>query len=148
MKFNTKTRYGIRTMLELALHREGEGVFQKEISQRQEISFKYLDQLISSLKASGLIANAGGRMSGYVLTKDPADISIYDIYKAFEPSLAIADCLSEDRDCTRSGTCAVKEFWDGLNRLIIGYLEDTKLQDLAQKQRKMNEEKAAPMFHI
>lgn len=148
MKFNTKTRYGIRTMLELALQGEGEGLYQKEISERQEISFKYLDQLISALKASGLIANAGGRMSGYVLTKDPADISIYDIYKAFEPSLAIADCLADDSHCTRSGICSVKDFWNALNRLVIDYLEGTKLKDLAQKQKKMNEEKSAPMFHI
>ena len=148
MKFNTKTRYGIRTMLELALNFAGEGVFQKEISERQEISFKYLDQLISSLKASGLITNAGGRMSGYVLTKDPADISMYDIYKAFEPSLAIADCLAGESDCSRNGICAVKGFWTGLNRLIIEYMESTKLRDLAEKQKKMNEEKTVPMFHI
>ncbi len=148
MKFNTKTRYGIRTMLELALQTEGEGLFQKEISERQEISFKYLDQLISSLKASGLITNAGGKMSGYVLAKDPADISTYDIYKAFEPDLAIADCLAEGSDGNRSRIYAVKEFWSGLNRLITGYLEDTKLQDLAEKQRSMDEAKSAPMFHI
>jgi len=148
MKFNTKTRYGIRTMIELAMHWQGEGVFQKEISERQDISFKYLDQLISSLKASGLIENADGRMSGYVLTKEPGNINIYDIYKAFEPELTIVDCLAEGGTCTRSGECAAKEFWDGLNKLIIDYLEDTKLDKLAQKQKKMNEDKSASMFYI
>ncbi len=148
MKFNTKTRYGIRTMIELAMHWQGEGVFQKEISERQEISFKYLDHLISSLKASGLIESAGGRMSGYVLTKDPGDINMYDIYKAFEPELTIVDCLADGSTCTRSGECATKEFWDGLNKLIIGYLEDTKLLDLSQKQKKLNEDQAASMFYI
>ena len=148
MKFNTKTRYGIRTMIELAIHWKGQGVFQKEISDRQEISFKYLDHLISSLKASGLIENAGGRMSGYVLTKDPGDINIYDIYKAFEPELTIVDCLAEDGVCMRSGICATKEFWNGLNKLIIDYMEGTRLEDLAQKQKTMNEEQAASMFYI
>ena len=148
MKFNTKTRYGIRTMIELAMHWQGEGVFQKEISERQEISFKYLDQLISSLKASGLIENADGRMSGYVLAKDPVDISMYDIYKAFEPELTIVDCLSEGGICTRSGQCAAREFWDGLNKLIIKYLEDNNLEVLAQKQKKLNEDQAASMFYI
>ena len=148
MKFNTKTRYGIRTMIELAMHWKDKGVFQKEISERQEISFKYLDHLISSLKASGLIENAGGRMSGYVLTKDPDDISIYDIYKAFEPELAIIECLTDDSTCMRSRVCATKEFWNGLNKRIIDYLEGTSLQDLAQKQKQMNEEKAESMFYI
>jgi Rrf2 family protein len=148
MKFNTKTRYGIRTMIELAMHWKEKGVFQKEISERQEISFKYLDHLIASLKASGLIENAGGRMSGYVLTKDPEDINVYDIYKAFEPELAIIDCLADDSNCMRNGTCATKDFWNGLNKLIIEYLEGTRLQDLAQKQKQINESQADSMFYI
>ena len=148
MKFNTKTRYGVRTMIELAMHWKEGGVYQKEISERQEISFKYLDHLVSSLKASGLIENADGRMSGYVLTKNPNDISIYDIYKAFEPELAITDCLTEDNLCERSSICASKEFWSGLNKLIIDYLENAKLQDLAQKQKQINDTQAASMFYI
>jgi Rrf2 family protein len=148
MKFNTKTRYGIRTMIELGMNWNHTGVFQKEISERQEISFKYLDQLISSLKASGLIENAGGRMSGYVLSKDPETISVYDIYKAFQPELAVADCLAEDTDCMRKGICAAREFWEGLNKLIIDYLEGTKLKDLAAKQKQINESQAQNMFYI
>lgn len=148
MKFNTKTRYGIRTMVELAMHWKGEAVFQKEISERQEISFKYLDQLISSLKASGLIANAGGRMSGYVLSRDPEDIHIYDVYKAFQPELAVVDCISEEGVCNRKGICATKEFWEGLNRLIIEYLERTSLKDLADRQKQLNDDQAASMFYI
>jgi len=135
-------------MVELAMHWKGEAVFQKEISERQEISFKYLDQLISSLKASGLITNAGGRMSGYVLTKDPEDINMYDVYKAFEPELAVVDCIAEDGVCNRMGICATKEFWSGLNKLIIDYMEDTKLQDLALKQKKINDEQTASMYYI
>jgi Rrf2 family protein len=148
MKFNTKTRYGIRAMMEIAMHPESEGVYQKEISERQEISFKYLDHLIASLKRAGLITNAGGRMSGYVLTRDPDQISMYDIYKAFEPELRIADCMAEDNDCSRTMSCATKEFWHGLNRLIIDYLEGTKLKDLASQQREMNEKQVASMFYI
>jgi len=135
-------------MVELAMHWKGEAVFQKEISERQEISFKYLDQLISSLKASGLITNAGGRMSGYVLTKDPEDINMYDVYKAFEPELAVVDCIAEEGVCNRIGICATKEFWSGLNKLIIDYMEDTKLKDLAMRQKKINDEKTASMYYI
>jgi Rrf2 family protein len=148
MKFNTKTRYGTRTMIELAMHWKGKGVFQKEISERQEISFKYLDQIIASLKASGLVDNAEGRMSGYTLTKDPGDISIYDVYKAFEHELVIIDCLTEEGICKRDRLCAAREFWNDLNRLIIEYMESTSLNELAQKQQKINESETASMFYI
>ena len=148
MKFNTKTRYGIRTMLELALHPEGKGVYQKEIAENQDISFKYLDQLISALKAAGLIANAGGRMSGYVLAKDPANTSMYDIYKAFEPGLVLAECVADTNNCIRNRSCAVKEFWRGLNKLVIEYMESTSLRALAENQKMLNQEPATGMYHI
>ncbi len=148
MKFNTKTRYGLRTMIELAIHGNGKGVLQKEISERQEISFKYLDQIIASLKASGLIAKAEGRMSGYTITKDPARISVYDIYQAFEHELLIIDCLAGAGICRRDRLCAAREFWKDLNNLIVEYMKSTNLTKLAQKQEKINESEAANMFHI
>ena len=84
MKFNTKTRYGVRVVLELALNAEREGgTFQKEIAESQDVSVKYLDHIIASLKKAGLIHNVGGKKSGYVLTKSPHEISIYDVYSAF-----------------------------------------------------------------
>ncbi len=148
MKFNTKTQYGLRTLIELAMQGNGKGVLQKEISERQEISFKYLDQIIASLKASGLIANAEGRMSGYTLTKDPAKISVYDIYMAFEHELIIIDCLAGEGICRRDRLCAAREFWNDLNNLIVEYLKSKKLKELSQKQEKINESEAANMFHI
>jgi Rrf2 family protein len=148
MKFNTKTRYGLRTMIELAMHGNGKGVYQKEISQRQEISFKYLDQIIASLKASGLIVNSEGRMSGYVLGRDPEKINVYDIYKAFEHELMIIDCLRGEGNCSREGKCATRDFWNGLNNLIVEYLESTSLKDLARKQEAINERESASMFYI
>ena len=148
MKFNTKTRYGLRTMIEIAMHGEDKGVYQKEISERQEISFKYLDQIIASLKAAGLIVNSDGRMSGYILSKEPAEISVYDIYKAFGHELMIIDCLDGEGNCKRESKCATREFWKDLNNLIVKYLDSTSLKDLAQKQAKINERESASMFYI
>ena len=148
MKFNTKTRYGLRTMIELAMHGNDSGVYQKDISERQEISFKYLDQIIASLKASGLIVNSGGRMSGYILSKDPEEINVYDVYKAFQHELMIVDCLQGEGNCSREGKCATREFWGGLNDLIVDYLESTNLKDLAQKQEAINERESESMFYI
>ena len=148
MKFNTKTRYGLRTMIELAMNGNDSGVYQKEISERQEISFKYLDQIIASLKASGLILNSEGRMSGYILSKNPEEINVYDVYKAFQHELKIIDCLQGEGNCTREGKCATREFWGGLNDLIVDYLESTNLKDLAKKQEAINERESESMFYI
>ena len=135
-------------MIELAMHGNESGVYQKEISERQEISFKYLDQIIASLKASGLIVNSEGRMSGYVLSRDAEKINIYDIYKAFQHELVIIDCLNGDGNCSHEGKCAARDFWYGLNSLIVEYLESTNLKDLALKQEAFNESQAESMFYI
>jgi Rrf2 family protein len=148
MKFNTKTRYGLRAMIELGMSSKNVGVYQKEISERQDISFKYLDQIISSLKASGLILNSSGRMSGYILSRDPENISIYDIFKSFEHELAIVDCLNGDGQCNRERKCAARDFWQDLNELIIEHLESVKLADLARKQRQINDSEVENMFYI
>jgi len=148
MKFNTKTRYGLRTMIELAMNGNDSGVYQKEISERQEISFKYLDQIIASLKASGLVVNSEGRMSGYVLTRDAEKINVYDVFKAFQHELMIIDCLQGEGNCSREGKCATREFWGGLNDLIVNYLESTNLKDLAEKQEAINERESESMFYI
>ena len=77
MKFNTKTRYGLRTMLELALNAEREeGTFQKEIAENQDVSVKYLDHIIADLKSAGLIVNTGGKKSGDRLNRPPEEISL------------------------------------------------------------------------
>jgi len=147
MKINTKVRYGVRTMVELALEKNRRGIFQKEISKNQDISIKYLDQIISSLKASGLIQNAGGRKSGYLLTRKPVDISVYDIYKAFESDLRIIDCLGSNPTCSKESQCAAQEFWTGLNGHIIDFLKSETLDKLAAKQEKINKS-TVNMFYI
>lgn len=138
LKFNTKIRYGIRTMMEIAMHDSGHGVLQKDISRNQKISFKYLDQIIAALKAAHLITNIKGKKSGYVLTRPASQISIYDIHKAFEPEISIVDCLSEMIECEYEKYCAPHELWEGLNELIVDYLERHNLDELARKQIEYN----------
>lgn len=135
-------------MLELAMHWNEEGVFQKDIAKRQDISFKYLDQIISALKSAGLIVNADGRKSGYILAREPEKIEMYDIYKAFEPELLVIDCLTEDGQCKRDKHCATKDFWFGLNEHIITYLKSTTLSQLADKQKEINLKFDNNMYYI
>ena len=148
MKINTKVRYGIRTMIEIALHWKGEGVFQKEISERQEISFKYLDQIISSLKVSGLILNSEGRGSGYKLSRDPESISVYDVYRAFENELCIIDCLANGSDCNRDQICPTKDFWHQFNIHMVEFMDSTSIADLVEKQKELQQSEELNMFFI
>ncbi len=147
MKINTKIRYGMKTMVELALEKNRKGIFQKEISKNQNISIKYLDQIISSLKASGLVQNAGGRKSGYLLTRKPEEISVYDIYKAFESDLRIIEGTGSHSSRNKEYQSAAQEFWTGLNEHIINYLESETLDHLAAKQEEINKN-TVNMFYI
>lgn len=137
MKFNTKTRYGLRAMIEIARETENGGIFQKEIAERQGLSNKYLDHIIYSLKVSGLITNVKGKKSGYILTKPAEEITIFDIHNAFEPGICIIDCLIPTYKCDRETSCSAKLFWDGLNNIIIDYFKATSLSDLLNKQEKL-----------
>ena len=148
MKINTKIRYGVRTMVEIGVHWNGQGVYQREIADRQEISFKYLDQIISSLKASGLILNAEGRGSGYKLARNPEKITIYDIYRAFENDLKIIDCLTLDGECKRDPICATKDFWHQFNKHMIDFLQSATISDLAKKQKELQNSEELYMFYI
>ena len=139
MKFNTKTRYGVRTMLELALNEDSdEGTFQKDIAENQEVSVKYLDHIIADLKTAGLVVNTGGKKSGYRLNKPAGEISIYDIYSAFGDELAIIDCLIAGSDCPNKQTCVLKDFWCDLNQSIRKSMESMDLKTLAEKHRITN----------
>jgi Rrf2 family protein len=139
VKFSTKTRYGIRTMLEIALDTAQKGLLQKDIAINQDISVKYLDYIIHALKVAGLITNAKGKKSGYVLAKDPSTVTMYDIHNAFEPGICIVDCLTQDMNCLRGSKCSVRFFWTGLNSMIIGYLKKTTLADLVKEDFKRRE---------
>lgn len=126
-------------MLEIALNNDKNGIYQKDIARNQEISYKYLDQIMNALKVAGLVTKAAGRKSGYVLTKLPAEISIYDIHNAFEPGICIIDCVAADFSCNRESKCALKGFWGELNNQIISYFKSTSVQNLMEKQTKLDD---------
>lgn len=98
MRFNTKVRYGIRTMIEVASISDI-GILQKNISKNQEISEKYLDHIVSSLKVAGLLKNVKGKKSGYKLSKKAEEIKVYDIFLAFESNLLGPNCIESDNAC-------------------------------------------------
>ena len=133
MKISTRTRYGIRTMLEIAMNNSNKGIFQKDIAKNQEISNKYLDHIIQALKTSNLISNSKGKKSGYILTRKPSEITILDIHNAFESGICLVECLSGNYHCDREIGCLTKGFWGNLNNLILDYFRSITLDDLKNK---------------
>ncbi|MCF8307547.1 MAG: Rrf2 family transcriptional regulator [Bacteroidales bacterium] len=129
MRSNTKVRYGLRTMIQIGLDSD-RGILQKDIAKKQEISNKYLDQIIAPLKAEGLIEKARNPHAGYILSRPAREITAYDIYKAFEPELSMAPCAQEEGKCTRKNMCAAEHFWSGLNQQIKAYFESQTLEQL------------------
>src|ERR1035437_3944199 len=111
MRVNTKIRYGLRTIIEIAHSTDPSGVLQKDISKNQHISLKYLDSIISALKIKGLVANSKGRGSGYRLTRDPKDITMLDIYTAFE-QIVVIECINNLSFCeTSTHDCKGRNYW-------------------------------------
>ncbi len=129
MKFSTKVRYGMRAMIEIAKSNNGEGVFQKDIASKQNISNKYLDHIISALKVAGLVTNANGRKSGYILTRPAKEITLLDIHNAFD-IISVIDCLNDGNCCDREKECETKDFWQSLNTVIYDHFNSHTLEDL------------------
>jgi len=149
MKLSTKARYGIRAMVDLALHYEKGPVLLKDIAKRQEVSMKYLDHIISTLRANGLIESAKTRHSGYVVSRVPCQIKTYEIIKAVEGSLAPVDCVDDPKICHRADFCATLNLWKKLKKSMRDVLEGVTLEDLANEQREIIEQKTkGQMYYI
>ena len=134
MKISTKGRYALRMMLDLATH-QGDGyVALKDIAQRQEISKKYLEQIVTPLARVGLVKSERGSQGGYRLTKDPADYTAGEILRAIEGSVAPIPCLgSVTNECPMSEQCFTLPFWAGLDEVINQYIDSVTLEQLASQ---------------
>ena len=135
MKLSTRTRYGTRALLELALHQGKEPVSLKDIARQQQISLPYLEQLIAPLVAGGIVRSTKGPRGGISLAREPEDIRLIEITQLLEGSMAPVRCVDDPAVCQRSGDCAARDVWSELEGVINTYLQGTTLQDLAAKQR-------------
>jgi Rrf2 family protein len=117
-------------MIETALY-DATGIYQKDIARQQGISIKYLDQIIAALKNCGLITKAEDHRQGYVLAVPASKITIYDIYRAFEPELGVVPCIPDEGYCNKKSHCAAVHFWSGLNQHMKKYFQSVTLADLA-----------------
>jgi len=134
MKINAKMHYGLKTMIELAMNSGETGMLQKELAVNQCMPNKFLDSVIHALKVTGLIVNVGGRKSGYKLARPAAGISVYDVYRAFEPELRIHFCLAGYESCPRTQSCASRLFLCEFNEKMEDYMKSRTIEELATKE--------------
>lgn len=130
MKISTKGRYALRVMIDLAMNSNGKYISLKDIAERQEISNKYLEQIISLLNKAGYLEAARGNTGGYKLIKQPKEYNVGDILRATEGDLTPIYCLTKDGECNRKKDCKTYSFWKGLDNVINEYIDSKTLEDL------------------
>jgi len=138
IKLSTKGRYGTRLMLNLARHhRDGsEAIILKSISDEEEISIRYLEQIIIPLKIAKLVKSIRGAGGGYILARDPDKINLCDILQVLEGTCSLVECVEDMEHCQRMHNCAPHEVWAGATKLLKDYFESITLQDLLAIQAK------------
>ena len=135
MKISTRGRYALRMMLDLAVNNNGEPIRLKDISKRQGISDKYLEQIISILNKAGFVRSIRGPQGGYMLNREPKEYTVGMILRLTEGSLAPVACLDyEPNDCERRNECVTLILWENLNDAIKSVVDNITLQDLVQWQ--------------
>jgi len=135
MRLSTKGRYGTRLMLELALNYSNRPVLLSEVAKRQEISVKYLEQLVRPLKIAGLIQSVRGARGGYMLTRPPSKITLKEIITVLEGQLSLVECVFSG-NCSRWVWCVTKDIWKEISKKVIDFLSEITLQDMVHRYRK------------
>ncbi len=138
LKLSTKGRYGLRAMIDLAQYSGEEPVSITSISARQDISERYLEQLMAMLKKAGLVSSVRGAGGGYVLAKDMREISVGDILRALEGRLEPVECpgLEADGECRVADICVTKYVWKRINDSINQTVDEIMLEQLVEESRK------------
>ena len=140
MKLSTKGRYGVKAMLDLALHNSEGLIVLKNIAERQQISENYLEQLFATLRKAGLVNSIRGSQGGYVLANSPGNITVGSILRALEGSLAPVECVLEKdpASCNRADRCVTKQLWTKIRDSVNQVVDSITLEDLIEDYKKAN----------
>jgi Rrf2 family protein len=131
MKISSKGRYALRMMIDVAENNASDLVAIKDVAERQEISTKYLEQIVTHLTRAKLLRSSRGSQGGYTLTKKPEEYTVGEIIRAIEGDFAPVACLSDEvNQCERADICKTLGFWTGLYKVIDQYFDSVTLQDL------------------
>lgn len=145
MKISMKSDYGVRAVVDLALH-YGQGLTQSaDIAARQGIPEPYLDQLLTVLRKAGIVRSTRGPKGGHALAKPPAEMTLGHVIGALEGPLAPMGCVDDVRMCQQSGDCVQREVWQQVKAAMDAVLDATTIESLAKKQAARDTQ---PMYYI
>ncbi len=135
MRLSTRTRYGTRAVLDIALHAHQGPVTLNDIARRQNLSKKYLGQIVTRLLAAGILVSMRGPQGGYVLAKDPRSIRLGEILRALEGSASPVRCLEQPSTCRRTKKCATRTVWATLKEGIESTMDSISVADLVERHK-------------
>jgi Rrf2 family protein len=140
MRISTKGRYALRLMIDLAMHNSGSPISLKDVAKRQEISDKYLEQIIAVLNRAGYVRSVRGAQGGYLLRKQPEEYTVGMILRLTEGSLSPVPCIEADDEvnCDKQADCVTLILWKKINDAVSDVVDSTTLQDLVDWQREKN----------
>ncbi len=150
MKLTTKSRYGTRLMLDLAINAQDGPVSLNDVAKRQNISMKYLEHLIRSLKIAELITSRRGPYGGHMLAKPAEEISVGDIVRALEGQVVITNCAEEEEKlcgmCNRAGQCLSQSVWIGASKVLFDYLDQISIGNLVERKKAAENQSSRILF--
>ena len=136
MKLSTRTRYGIRAILELVKNYDNGPLQLRVIARDQGVSVKYLEQLMAMLKSAGIVRSVRGSKGGYILAKSPNQIRLSDCFECLEGAVITTECVEDENLCERANDCIARQVWTEVQRAVIEVLESMTLQNLVDKSKK------------
>ena len=138
MRFSTKTRYGTRAVVDIAMH-EGNGpVTLSEIAERLDVSKKYTGHIVNQLVTAGILESVRGPRGGYMLARSPKQIRMGEIIRTLDGSMAPVRCVEKPDSCEKSNKCATQEVWVKLRDSVDGVVDSVTVADLVRRQKKLN----------
>lgn len=141
MKLSTKGKYGLKAIFELSLHVNEGPVPVNVIASKQKIPEQYLEQIFSTLKKSQLITSVRGAQGGYLLNKDPNEITVGNVLTILEGPVALSQCIIDEGACENANDCSTKLVWEKLKKGIEDVLNSITLQDMIDDYSKRNYKK-------
>jgi len=137
MRIPTRTRYGLRAMVEIATGYPDKPISLRQVAKKQSLSIKYLEQLITPLKTAELVRSIRGVHGGYLIAKPPAEISLFEIYLALDGSVALVDCVANNNRCPHQDSCTTQPLWaemsDALEKILKSKSIASLLEEMSQK---------------
>ena len=141
MKISTQGRYGLRALVDLATNKNSGAIPLREISRREDISERYLEQLFAKLRKAGIVRSVRGAHGGYLLNHPLEEITVGDVIRVLEGSIVPVECVNDEgKDCERSRRCVTREVWKELKNQVDDYLDSITLHDLKERAEELNRE--------